>query len=203
MGKDCCASKNVPAGPRYRRVLWVALVINAVMFAVELGTGVQAGSVSLQADALDFLGDAGNYALSLLVLGFSLRARSGAALFKAASMGFFGLWVMVEVGLNTIRGTVPAAEVMGVVGVAALLANVAVAAMLYRYREGDSNMRSVWLCTRNDVLGNLAVLVAASFVFLADSLWPDVAVAVIMASLALSGAVQVSRQALAERRSCT
>jgi Co/Zn/Cd efflux system component len=111
--------------------------------------------------------------------------------------------VIAEVGLNAIRGTVPAAEVMGIVGVTAMLANITVAAMLYRYREGDSNMRSVWLCTRNDVLGNLAVLIAASFVYFAESPWPDIAVAVIMAGLALSGAFQVTRQALAERRSCT
>lgn len=203
MGQHCCAGKNVSAGPRYRRVLWVALAINAVMFVVELGAGVAAGSVSLQADALDFLGDSGNYALSLFVLGYSLRVRAGAALFKAASMGVFGLWVIAEVVLNAIRGTVPSADVMGTVGVTAMLANIAVAAMLYRYREGDSNMRSVWLCTRNDVLGNLAVLIAAGVVFVADSPWPDIAVAAIMAGLALSGAVQVSRQALAERRSCT
>jgi Co/Zn/Cd efflux system component len=182
-------------------VLWLALAINASMFLVEIIAGVTAGSSSLQADAMDFLGDAINYAVSLFVLGMSLRHRALASVLKGATMGAFGLWVVGNTGHHLLNGTVPQAEVMGVIGILALVANGGVAAMLYAFREGDSNMRSVWICSRNDAIGNLAVLGAASGVFATDSGWPDFAVAGVMASLALSGAAQVLRHAFAELRS--
>jgi Co/Zn/Cd efflux system component len=164
------------------------LVINASMFGVEVVAGLAAGSASLQADALDFLGDAGNYVISLLVVGMALRYRAMAAFAKGATMGLFGLWVVGVTGWHAWQGTVPVAFTMGAVGVAALLANATSFALLWAYREGDSNMRSAWICTRNDVLGNLAVLLAALGVFGTGTGWPDIAVAAIMAALALQGA---------------
>ena len=172
----------------YRRVLWAVLAINAAMFGVEVMAGLAAGSASLQADALDFLGDAGNYIISLLVVGMALRYRAMAAFAKGSTMGLFGLWVIGVTAWHAWQGTVPEAFTMGAVGVAALLANAMSFALLWAYREGDSNMRSAWVCTRNDVLGNLAVLLAALGVFGTGTGWPDIAVAAIMAALALQGA---------------
>lgn len=184
----------------YRRVLWVALAVNALMFGVEVAAGLGAGSTALLADSLDFLGDAANYGVSLFVLGLALRWRARAALLKGASMAVFGLWVAGTALDRALAGTVPDAGVMGVVGALALAANLGVAALLFRHRDGDSNRRSVWICTRNDALGNLAVLAAALGVFGTGSLWPDVVVAVVMAALALWGATQVLRQAMGELR---
>jgi Co/Zn/Cd efflux system component len=193
----CCTPAPDPhrGNADYRRVLWIVLVINAVMFVVEIGAGLAAGSASLQADALDFLGDAGNYIISLAVLGMALRYRAMAALAKGLTMGALGLWVVGTVVWHAVMGTVPEPLTMGVVGVAALAANAACAVLLYAYRGGDANMQSVWICSRNDVLGNLAVLLAALGVFGTGTGWPDLIVAAIMASLALQGAIVVIRQA--------
>ena len=188
------------ASPAYRRVLWVALAVNFAMFGVEIGAGVAAQSASLLADSLDFLGDAANYGISLFVLGMALRWRARASLLKAASMGAFGLWVAVTTIQHAMSGTVPAAPVMGAIGALAFAANLGVAALLYRWREGDSNMRSVWICTRNDAIGNLAVLAAAAGVFGSGTGWPDYLVAAIMSGLALWGAVQVLLHARVELR---
>ncbi len=200
----CCDPCTAPDPHRgsasYRRVLWAVLAINGVMFAVEIGAGLAAGSASLQADALDFLGDAGNYAISLFVVGMALRYRAMAALAKGATMGVFGLWVMVTVVWHSVMGTVPEPITMGAVGFAALAANAASFGLLWAYRGGDANMRSAWICTRNDVLGNLAVLVAALGVFGTGTGWPDGIVAAIMAALALQGAWAVIRQASGEVR---
>jgi Co/Zn/Cd efflux system component len=204
---ECCAPPPLNLGgskkqdARYRRVLWAVLSINAVMFAVEVIAGLAAGSAALQADALDFLGDAANYAVSLLVVGMALRYRATAALAKGATMGAFGLWVVGTVVWHTLQGTLPSAFTMGTVGIAALVANAASFGLLWVYRHGDANMRSAWICTRNDVLGNLAVLLAALGVFGTGSGWPDVIVAAIMALLAMQGAAIVIRQASAELRS--
>lgn len=197
MGSSCCSdcTKPVDADPRYRRVLWVVLAINAVMFAVEIGAGLAAGSASLQADALDFLGDAANYAISLFVVGMTLRYRAMAAFVKGATMGVFGLWAIGVTGWHALHGTLPLAFTMGAVGLGALIANAASFGLLWAYRDGDANMRSAWICTRNDVLGNLAVLLAAVGVFGTGTGWPDVIVAAIMATLALQGAAVVQRQA--------
>jgi Co/Zn/Cd efflux system component len=205
MADSCCAPPPLNLGsPKqdasYKRVLWTVLAINAAMFVVEVGAGVAAGSASLQADALDFLGDAANYGISLFVVGMALRYRATAALAKGASMGLFGLWVIGTVVWHALHGTLPSAVTMGVVCFAALAANVASFGLLWAYRHGDSNMRSAWICTRNDALSNLAVLLAAVGVFGTGAGWPDLIVAAIMAGLALQGAAIVIRHALGEIR---
>jgi len=205
MAECCCPPPPLNLDPHrgnqaYRRVLWAVLAINAVMFLVEIGAGLAAGSASLQADALDFLGDAANYAISLFVVGLALRYRAMAALVKGATMGAFGLWVIGIIVWHALHGTLPNAFTMGTVGLAALVANAASFGLLWAYRSGDANMRSAWICTRNDVLGNVAVLLAAVGVFGTGTGWPDVVVAAIMASLALQGAAVVARQAAEELR---
>jgi Co/Zn/Cd efflux system component len=187
-----------PIPPGYRRVLWIALVVNALMFLVEVGGGLSAGSVSLLADAIDFFGDAGNYALSLAVLSLGVVARARAALFKAATMVLFGIAVLGRALWGVYGGTAPEPLTMGLIGTLALAANVGVAMLLYAYREGDANMRSVWLCTRNDAIGNLAVLLAAVGVFGTGTRWPDLLVAAVMAGLALAAGLSVVRQARRE-----
>jgi Co/Zn/Cd efflux system component len=192
---------ELPEGPipsGYRRVLWIALAVNTLMFLVEVGAGVAAGSVSLLADAIDFFADAANYGLSLAVLALGSSARARAAVFKAATMVLFGLAVLGRAASAAVHGDAPEPLTMGMVGTLALLANVGVAALLYAYRNGDSNMRSVWLCTRNDAIGNVAVLLAALGVFGTGTRWPDLLVAVVMAGLALSAGLSVVRQARRE-----
>ncbi|MDB5861747.1 MAG: putative Co/Zn/Cd cation transporter [Ramlibacter sp.] len=201
MSAHCCAAPAAPAvDPRYRKALWIALVLNAIMFAVELGASWSSGSVSLLADSIDFFGDSANYALSLAVLALAASVRSKAALFKAACMGAFGVFVLAKTLWNLRAGIPPEAVTMGAVGFAALLVNGGVALMLYRFRTGDANMRSVWICSRNDALGNAAVLLAALGVFGTASAWPDLLVATIMGGLALSGAWSVLRHAREELR---
>jgi Co/Zn/Cd efflux system component len=168
------------------------------MFLAEIGSGIAAGSASLQADALDFLGDTANYAISLGVAGMVLAWRARAALLKGITLLALALWVTGITAFQAWSGTLPKAEVMGVVGVLALVSNAAVAIMLFRYRAGDANMRSVWICSRNDVIGNLAVLLAAAGVFGTGTGWPDIIVAAIMAALGISGGVQIIRHAMSE-----
>ncbi len=206
MADCCCTPPPLNLDPHrgyatvYRRVLWTVLAINTVMFLFEIGAGLAASSASLQADALDFFGDAANYAISLVVVGMAIRYRATAALAKGATMGLIGLWVIGTVIWHAINGTLPSAFTMGAVGLAALTANAASFGLLWAYRGGDANMRSAWICTRNDVLGNLAVLLAALGVFGTGTGWPDVIVAAIMATLALQGATTVARQSLGELR---
>ena len=199
---SACCNEPSPrdATGRFRRILWVVLAINAGMFLVELSAGLASRSVSLQADALDFLGDAASYALSLMVLGLALRWRAAAALVKGATMGLFGFWGIGYAVWSLVHGTAPGALVMGSVGGLALAANVFCAILLFAWRQGDSNMRSVWLCSRNDAIGNVAVMLAAGGVFATGANWPDLLVAAILASLALSAAFQVFRQAIGEIR---
>jgi Co/Zn/Cd efflux system component len=168
------------------------------MFLAEIGSGIAAGSASLQADALDFLGDTANYAISLGVAGMVLVWRARAALLKGITLLALALWVIGITAFQAWSGTLPKAEVMGIVGVLALVSNAAVAVMLFRYRAGDANMRSVWICSRNDVIGNLAVLLAAAGVFGTGTGWPDIIVAAIMAALGISGGVQIIRHAMSE-----
>ena len=201
MAKDCCdsgCSSSMLITPRYRKILMIALAINAAMFIVEVVGGFNASSVSLMADAIDFFGDAMNYAISLLVLSMSLMWRARAALFKGITMGLFGLFVLASAIWSFTHGKVPEPYTMGLISMLALVVNVSVALMLYAYREGDANMRSVWLCSRNDAISNLAVILAAVGVFGSGSAWPDLLVAMIMASLSLTASFQISTQAFKE-----
>jgi Co/Zn/Cd efflux system component len=199
---DHCRSPAtvIPNTPLWRRALWIALAVNAGFFLVETAAGLAAGSASLQADALDFFGDAANYAVSLGVAGLALAWRARAALVKGATLIGFALWVLGGTAWHAVAGTLPRAEVMGVVGVAALVANAGVALMLYRFRAGDSNTRSVWICSRNDAVGNLAVVMAAAGVFGTGTGWPDVIVAAVMGGLGLWGGWQIVGQARGELR---
>src|SRR4051794_18891182 len=196
----CSAPKTTLNSPQWRRALWVALAINGGFFLGEIAAGLAAGSASLQADALDFFGDAANYAISLGVAGMALAWRARAAVAKGGTMLAFALWVLGNTAWHTFYGTVPRADVMGAVGIAAMIANGAVAFMLYRFRTGDANMRSVWICSRNDAIGNLAVMLAAMGVFGTDTGWPDVIVAAIMGGLGLWGGWQIVHQARGELR---
>lgn len=201
---SACSSAARPKAlnsPRWRRALWIALIINAGFFVAEVVAGAAAGSAALHADALDFFGDAANYAISLGVAGMALTWRAQAAATKGGTMLAFALWVLTSAAWHAFYGTVPRAEVMGVVGIAALIANGGVALMLYRFRTGDANMRSVWICSRNDALGNAAVMLAALGVFGSGTGWPDVGVAAVMGGLGLWGGWQIVSQAMRELRS--
>lgn len=197
-----CQCQPAPVKPdgRFRTALWIALIINLLMFVVELFGGMYAHSAALWADALDFFGDAANYAISLAVLGMSLYWRATVALLKGITMATFGCLVLVKTVYHYMQGIPPEAITMGVIGGLALVANVVAAVILYRFRDGDSNMKSVWLCSRNDAIGNVAVILAAVGVFGTGSLLPDIIVAVIMAGLGLTAGYQVIKKAWAERR---
>lgn len=194
----CSAAEAVDA--RAPPALWIALALNALMFVVELGASWTSGSVSLMADSVDFAGDAANYGLSLFVLARARATRAKAAVFKAACMGAFGLLVLGRALHAALDGTPPEAFTMGAVGFAALAVNAGVALMLFQFRAGDANLRSVWICSRNDALGNLAVMAAALGVLGTASAWPDLLVAGVMVALALGGATTVLRQARRELR---
>lgn len=196
-------NKNAMNDPRWRRILWIALVLNAAMFLGEIGAGIAGDSKALQADALDFLGDSANYAISLGVAGMALAWRARAALVKGATIFLFGLAIFGATLWSALNGSVPHAEMMGVVGFIALAVNLTVAVLLYRYRTGDANMRSVWICSRNDAIGNLAVMGAALGVFGTGTAWPDLVVAAMMAGLGLWGGMQIIAQARGELRSGT
>lgn len=184
----------------YKRALWLVIALNATMFAVETGAGVLAGSQALQADALDFLGDTLTYGLSLAVIGMSLQVRAAAALIKGATLGVMGAWVLGSTLWHTLVLGVPRAEIMGLIGFLALATNLTSVALLLRYKDGDANVRSVWLCSRNDAIGNIAVVLAALGVWGTSTGWPDVIVAAILAALFLQSATKILRQALAEQR---
>lgn len=203
MAGRCCGGSELSSPinhKAWRRVLWIALLINGGMFCAEIAAGFAAQSAALKADALDFLGDAANYAISLGVAGMALQWRARAALIKGASLLSLGLWVLGSTVWMALAGTLPEAETMGVFGVMALFANLACALMLWRHREGDANRRSVWICSRNDAIGNVAVVAAALGVFGTGTAWPDIAVAAILAGLGVSGGWQIVRQALRELR---
>ncbi len=198
MSDACCNVPQPPTGISYRGVLWIALVANVVMFLIEVVAAVWSGSSALAADAADFLGDSANYALSLGAIALGGAWIPRVALLKGMAMSVYGVAVLAYAGWRAWLGAPPEAITMGVVGLLALAVNFAVAVMLYRFREGDANMRSVWLCTRNDVIANLLVLVAAAGVFGTATVWPDVGVAAILAVLGLSSGRIVVRQARAE-----
>jgi Co/Zn/Cd efflux system component len=204
MSDSCCTVDNRPqngaSAAAERRTLWVALIINASMFALELAAGGRAQSSSLQADSLDFLADAANYGISLLVVTAGVIWRSRAALLKGLSLAGLGVWVLFLTGSRLYRGQVPEAEVMGVVGLLAIAANFFVLRLLIPFRQGDANRRAVWICTRNDVIGNVAVIVAATGVFTMVSGWPDAIVAAGLGLLGVWSGIQITRSALREQR---
>lgn len=201
MGHDCCEVDVEAARDRsVRRVLWTVLAVNGGMFVAEISAGVAAGSLALQADSLDFLGDAATYGVSLFVLSRSLTWRAGAALAKGGAMFAIGLVILASAAIGFGNAEAPAHGTMGLVGALALAANVACAVLLYRFRAAESNLRSAWLCSRNDAIGNVAVLAAAAGVWGTATHWPDLIVGAGMATLALIASVQVIRQALGELR---
>lgn len=200
---DCgCDSvcDTAPPDPGYRRALWIALVLNALMFGVELVSSFSAHSVSLLADAVDFLGDAGNYGVALFVLGLAPVWRSRSALWKGGVMVGYGVFVLGKTAWQWSAGIVPEPFIMGWVSLVALAVNVGVAALLYAHRQGDAQARSVWLCSRNDALGNLAVMGAAAGVWATARGWPDIVVALALAGLALASGASVIRHARQELR---
>lgn len=200
MSDACCHVPPPSSDVSYRRVLWIALFANAAMFFVELAAAWWSGSSALAADAADFLGDSANYALSLGAIAAGGLWISRVALLKGLAMSFYGVAVLAYAAWRAWLGAPPEALTMGVVGILALAVNFGVAALLYRFRAGDANMRSVWLCTRNDVIANIAVLIAAAGVFGTGTVWPDVAVAAMLAVLGLTSGTSVVRHARAELR---
>lgn len=203
MTDDCCpdaCTPGVPPTDRYRRILVIALVLNVLMFGVELVASWWSGSVSLLADSIDFFGDAVNYGVSLAVLSMAVVWRSKAAMAKGIAMFSFGVFVLARAGWGIVAGDTPEPLTMGVTAVMAFAVNMGVAWMLYAFREGDANMRSVWLCSRNDAISNIAVMVAALAVLLSGTRWPDLIVALVMGGLALTSGTSVMRQAGGELR---
>jgi len=186
---------------RYRRILWTVIGINGAMFLTEMIAGQLAGSQALKADALDFLADTVTYGLSLAVIGASLRRRASAALLKGLSLSAMALWVFGSTVYHTLVLGLPKAEVMGLIGVMALAANLGSVLLLLPYKDGDANVRSVWLCSRNDAIGNVIVMIAALAVWGTATAWPDLLVAAVMAGIFLTSSVQILRQAWAEYNS--
>ena len=207
---DCCDDGCAGVPPaherRFRRILWIVLFANIAMFIVEIGASWEAESTALMADAIDFLGDAINYGVSLVALAAGVVWRSRVALAKGWVMGFYGVAVLLVAGWNVVRGASPQPSIMAVVATLALVVNFGAAFLLYAFRDGDANMRSVWLCSRNDAIGNAAVVLAAAGVFGTGSLWPDVGVAMLLASLGLFAArhvIERARTELAAQRNMT
>jgi Co/Zn/Cd efflux system component len=203
-GADSCCSGGVPVfdgvDPHYKRVLWTVISINGVMFVTEMLAGHVAGSQALKADALDFLADTITYGLSLAVIGASIKTRAVAALSKGLSLSAMSLWVFGSTLYQTLVLGIPRAELMGAIGLLALAANLASVLLLMRYKDGDANVRSVWLCSRNDAIGNVVVMIAALAVFGTESAWPDLAVAGVMAGIFLTSSIQILKQAWTEYR---
>ncbi|MCL1481873.1 cation transporter [Marinobacter sp. M3C] len=195
MACSCSGPELKSPAPGFRRALWIALWVNLAMFFVEGAASLQSGSVSLMADAIDFFGDSANYILSLSVMSLGMLWRGRAAMVKGITMVVFGIVVLARALWVMEQGVTPEPFTMGMIGLLALVANVGVALVLFRFRDGDSDMRSVWLCSRNDAISNLAVMAAALGVFGTGSAWPDLSVAAIMSALAISAGISVVRHA--------
>ena len=201
MGAGCGGACEVSfdgASNEFKKALWLVIAINGAMFLVEMSAGFLGRSMALKADALDFLGDTLTYAISFWAIGKSLRLRSRVAMLKGMSLGGMGLFVLGATLYRFFFIGRPDEMVMGVIGAMALAANLTSVLILMRHRDGDANVRSVWLCSRNDAIGNLAVLAAAGLVHLTASPWPDLIVAFLMASLFLNSAGKILRQARQE-----
>jgi Co/Zn/Cd efflux system component len=205
MGAFCSTHDHGPAvfngmSDDYRRRLWIVIALNAIMFLVEMTMGHVGKSQALLADSLDFFADAATYGLSLALIGAPLWMRTLGAQVKAVSLLAMGVFVAGSLVWRMMQPEMPVAGVMGVVGFMALAANVASVLLLVRYKDGDANVRSVWLCSRNDAIGNVLVMLAALSVWGTATMWPDIVVAALMTGLFLSSAVQILRQAAAEKR---
>lgn len=195
----CCEDKTFDGvSPAYKRALMAVIAINAVMFFVEMSAGLMSGSQALKADALDFAGDTATYGLSLFVIGASLKTRARASLIKGASLAAIALTVLIMTDLRVMNGAPPEAGTMGLIGLLALAANLTSVFILLRWRDGDSNVRSVWLCSRNDAIGNVGVIAAGGLVAATGTAWPDLVVAALLASLFLRSAAAITVQALGE-----
>ncbi|MCR9224372.1 MAG: cation diffusion facilitator family transporter [Hyphomonas sp.] len=195
----CCDDKVFDGmSDGYKRALIAVIAINAVMFVVEMTAGITSGSQALKADALDFAGDTATYALSLMVIGASVKTRARASLVKGASLALIALTILVMTGLRVLSGAPPEAGTMGIVGFLALTANLASVFILLRWRDGDSNVRSVWLCSRNDAIGNAGVIAAGGLVAVTGAAWPDLVVATLLAGLFLKSAIAITAQASRE-----
>tara|TARA_R110002096_G_scaffold116168_1_gene251800 strand:- start:740 stop:1369 length:630 start_codon:yes stop_codon:yes gene_type:complete len=196
MGAHCCDDVKFDGmDPKYKRALIYVIIINALMFLVEMPMGFVGNSHALKADALDFLGDTFTYGISLAVIGKAASLRSKAALFKGISLFAMGIWVLGSTIYSVFYLHQPTAMIMGSVGLAALAANLLSVLLLVRFKDGDANVRSVWLCSRNDAISNIMVIIAASGVWASGSGWPDVIVAGLMASIFISGAFSIIKQA--------
>jgi len=202
MADSCeCAPKDVRgATPEYRRALALVVALNLSMGAVEMVSGILAGSQALKADALDFVGDGAITGLGLLAMGWTGRARTRAALLQGAFLALLGLGVLGAAAYRVLVMQLPEAATMGVVGAVALVVNVVCAALLLPHREGDAGVRAVWLFSRNDAIGNAAVVLAAGAVALTGTPWPDLVVAVGIAGLFLQSSVAIIRDAMGEQR---
>lgn len=197
---DTAERLSTTANRQQRRVLVIVLAINAALFVGEFGAGLWAGSTALQADSLDSLGDAGIYALSLYVVGRSLHWRAGVGAVKGVIQGLFGLAVLAEVARKALLGVVPDVPVMAAVASIALVANLACFLLLMRFRHQDVNLRSVWLCSRNDLANNIGVIVAAGAVASLGHGWPDLLVGALVAVLFLHTSFEVLRMAVRQLR---
>lgn len=188
---DCCCSPTKIDSDRFRKAIQIALILNLLMFFVEIIISLLAHSSALKADAIDFLGDSANYIISLYVLNRATKIRSTASLIKGITMSLFALWVLIDVAIKISKGVMPDATAIGWTGLLAFVVNLSVALMLYKFREGDSNMQSVWLCSRNDAIGNLAVIISAIFVYYFGSSWPDLLVAILMGLLSAYSGMRI------------
>jgi Co/Zn/Cd efflux system component len=201
MAGCCSGSCNFDGiSAAYKRALIWVIAINGLMFFVEMGAGLGAQSQALQADALDFLGDTFTYGISLWAIGKSMALRSNVALFKGYSLLLMALWVFSSTLYRLFILNTPNAYTMGGIAILAFTANIISVLLLMKYKDGDANVRSVWLCSRNDAIGNLVVLLAASGVWATGTAFPDLAVAFIMASLFLSSSWQIIKQARQEKK---
>lgn len=198
-GCGCRPAVGPDASPAYVRTLWVVAAANFAMFLVGVAVAVRGGSVAVNADMLDFLGDAVATAVGLLVIGRSPRVRTRVALTQGGVLGLLGLYALVAAGWRAFGGAAPEPIAMSVYGVLGLVVNVGSALLLMPFRKGDATVRAVWLYSRNDALGNLAVLCAAGLVAITATRWPDVVVGVVIAALFIHSAASILRQALAER----
>jgi cation diffusion facilitator family transporter len=194
----CNESGQSSVSAEYRKVLWICLIANAVMFVAQMIASYAAHSVSLLANSADFFSDAANYGISLYVLNLSLRQKAKASLFKGVSLGLVGLWVAFETLHHALQPELPKPFIMAIISVVALAVNVGCAGLLYKYRGGDSNRESVWICSRNDAIGNIAVMIAAAGVFASNTIWPDIIVAAILGWLAVTGAWRIIKSAKKE-----